>query len=104
MIKGPSYGQGSKEKLKSQWRGQQRKAALAALPLPVAELKAMFDMLNLELPKQGCDHTRRLTRSWLAGRGHDIDRVFDWLETQGGFCDCEVLFNVPEQVDEAAKA
>lgn len=94
----------SKKRLKALVRDHQRKAALAALPLPATELAAMFDMLNIELPLQGCDHTRRITKGWLAGRGHDVESVFDWLDTQGGYCDCEVLANVEEKVEEAKKA
>lgn len=91
------------KQLKTQWRDQQRKHALAALPLPVQDLKAMFDMLDAELPSKGCDHTRRLTQAWLASRGHDVERVFEWLDTQGGFCDCEILANVEDRVDDATK-
>jgi hypothetical protein len=91
------------KRMKAEWRDQQRKAALAGLPLPVSELKAMFDMLDVEIPRQGCDHTRRLTRVWLESGSHDIERVFAWLDTQGGFCDCEILANVEQQVDDAMK-
>jgi hypothetical protein len=93
-----------KKLLKTQWRDQERKAAMAAFPLPVAELKAMFDMLDAELPRKGCDHSRRLTQAWLTSRGFDVERVFAWLDTQGGFCDCEILANVEESVDDATKA
>jgi hypothetical protein len=92
------------KRIKAQWRDQERKAVLAALPLPVPELKAMFDMLDVEFPRQGCDHTRRLTRAWLERRGHDVEKVFAWLDTQGGSCDCEILANVEERVDDATKA
>jgi hypothetical protein len=94
----------AQKQLKAQWREQQRKAALAALPLPVPELKAMFDMLDSEFPRQGCDHTRRLTRAWLVDRGHDVERVFAWLDAQGGYCDCEILANVEEKAHDAIKA
>ena len=93
----------AQKRMKAQRRDQQRKAAPAALPMPVAELKALFDMLDVEFPRQGCDHTRRLTRAWLENRGHDVEKVFGWLDTQGGFCDCEILANVEEKVDEATK-
>jgi len=93
-----------KKRLKAQWRDQQRKAAFAALPLPVGELKAMFDMLNIELPRKGCDHSRRLSQAWLTSRGHNVARVFAWLDTQGGYCDCEILANVEERVDDTARA
>ncbi len=90
-----------KKQLKAQWRNQQRKAALAALPLPVAELKAMFDMLDVDLPQKGCDHTRRLTETWLHSRGHDVEPVFTWLDAHHGFCDCEILANIEERIDDA---
>src|SRR5947208_5719795 len=93
----------AQKRMKAQWRDRQRKAALAALPLPVPELKAMFDMLDAEFSRQGCDHTRRLTRAWLESRGHDVDRVFAWLDTQGGFCDGEILAHVGEKLDDATK-
>jgi hypothetical protein len=41
-----------KKQLKAQWRDQEREAALAALPLPITELKAMFDMLDVEFPQK----------------------------------------------------
>ena len=94
----------TKKRLKAQVRDHQRKAALAALPLPADELEAMFDMLDIELPLQGCDHSRRITKAWLSGRGHEVETVFAWLDTQGGFCDCTILGNVEQEVDEAKKA
>ena len=93
-----------KKQLKTQWRDQQRKMARAALPLPVAELKAMFDMLDVEFSQEGCDHSRRLTEAWLRSRGHDVQSMFAWLDTQGGYCDCEILANVEDRVDDATKA
>ncbi len=94
----------AQKRMKAQWRDQQRTDALAALPLPIPELKAMFNMLDVEFPRQSCDHTRRLTRAWLESRGHDVEKVFAWLDTLGGFCDCEILANVEEKVDDATKA
>jgi hypothetical protein len=92
-----------KNRLRNSNRQQQRKAAFDLLPLSVGELKAMFDMLDVELPRQGCDHTRRLTETWLDHRGHDVGRVFAWFDTVGGFCDCEVLANVEQHVAAASK-
>jgi hypothetical protein len=94
----------TKKRLKKQVRARERAAALAALPLPFAELEAMFDMLEAELESQSCDHTRRITQAWLVTRGHDPAAVFRWLDEHGGYCDCEVLANVPDEVEEARKA
>ena len=86
------------------WREQQRKAALAGLPLPVTELRAMFNMLEAELPRKGCDHTRRMTQAWLENRGYDVGPVFAWLDTEGGYCDCEILANVEDRLNETTTA
>ena len=64
----------------------------------------MFDTLNTALETQQCDHTRRLTQAWLKSRGHDVATVLAWLDSQGGYCDCEILANVEDHVDDAGKA
>jgi hypothetical protein len=61
----------------------------------------MFDMLDTELPRQGCDRSRRLTQQWLEGRGHDAESVFTWLDQLGSFCDCEIIANIEEHVEDA---
>jgi hypothetical protein len=92
-----------KKAMKRQWRQGQRAQARVGLPLPFDDLKAMFDMLDAELSRQGCDRTRRLTQLWLGSRGHDAESVLSWLDQHGGFCDCEVLANVEQYVDEAMR-
>ena len=42
-----------------QWKEQQRSVARAALPLPDHDLLALFDALDVALPVEGCDHSRR---------------------------------------------
>ena len=83
---------GRKEAL-DRWKADQRRAPRAKLPLTNDEMQAMFDMLDVELPRQGCDHSLRLTRAWLASQGLSTELVVAWLRDNGGFCDCEVLAN-----------
>ena len=71
-------------------------AALATMPLPLTDLRALFDFLDLALPQEACDHSVRLTGRFLTERGLDVQRVTAWLQQYGGFCDCEVLANVTE--------
>ena len=75
------------------WRDHERQEAQAHLPLEDTEMEALFSMLDRRLPETGCDHTRRLTDAWLQERGHSVDPVHEWLDDNGGFCDCEVLAN-----------
>jgi hypothetical protein len=78
------------------WREGKRDAARARLPLDHSETEALLDMLDTELPRSGCNHTRRLTDAWLQERGHSIEEVHRWLDDNSGFCDCTVLANAEQ--------
>jgi hypothetical protein len=56
---------------------------------------------NQRLPEAGCAHTRGLTDAWLTDHGHSIAEVHQWLDDNGGFCDCEVLANSEQAWREA---
>jgi hypothetical protein len=76
-----------KEKLQ-QWRAQQRAVARAQLPLPDAQMRVLFDMLNGALTARGCDHTLRLVREWAERGGIDFEVLAAWCHENGGHCDC----------------
>ncbi len=61
--------------------------------LPSAVLEALLDALDEHLKQARCDCTLAFTRAWLERAGHDVVRVCLWLESTGGFCDCEVAIN-----------
>lgn len=91
----------AKKKLLRQWREEQRRTVRESFPVPSEVLQELFGFLDEELPEQGCDHTRRITEAWLEEHGHDVPTVCAWLDSHGGYCDCEVLANVEEVVEEA---
>ena len=64
-------------------------------------MRALFDMLDAELPRQGCDHTLRLVLRWLQEEGLPIEQVETWLLENGGCCDCEALANAEQAWHEA---
>jgi len=43
---------------------------------------------------EGCDRTLRHTSLWAAQQQFDVEQVLRSVREFGGFCDCEVLFNV----------
>jgi hypothetical protein len=47
-----------------------------------------------------CDHTLRNANTFLMERGIDAEKVIPWLRDNGGYCDCEVIFNVDEKLGE----
>jgi hypothetical protein len=54
----------SRKSALDRWKADQRAAARAKLPLQNEQLEALFEMLNVELRRQGCDQTLRLTQAW----------------------------------------
>ena len=85
------------------WKAQQRAAARDRFPLPAAQLSALFDTLDAELPRRGCDHTLRLVREWCARAGAEARPVEAWLHDNGGHCDCEALANAEQAFQEACR-
>ena len=75
---------------------QKHQEALADMPMPLATLRALFDFLDEAFPREGCNHTLRLTERFLTERHIELSVAAPWLERYGGFCDCEVLANVSE--------
>ncbi len=53
-----------------------------------------------KLTVHGCDHTLRYTLAWIEAHHYDRELWLDYLQRNGGFCDCEVLMNVVYRIDE----
>ena len=72
-----------------------------SLPVPAPIMMAMFGFVESRLAESGCDNTLRYTQEFI--RSHNLleDALVAWLEDHGGYCDCEVLMNAEEVVEEA---
>jgi hypothetical protein len=44
---------------------------------------------------EGCDHTHRFAEEWAENENIDWADLLDILESNGSFCDCEVVLNLP---------
>jgi hypothetical protein len=88
-----------KEDLKKAWKEQERQKLIASIPIPQQDLRDLFDYLDRENPAP-CDHTLRETLEFLKKRGLDAERIVPWLREHGGYCDCEVIFNVDDKFGE----
>jgi hypothetical protein len=82
------------------FKAGQRKALIDSLPMPADLFHQLFEMLDERLIEDGCDHSLRWTEEFLSGSEVDTDAVLAWLAEHGGFCDCEVLANVEDEVRE----
>jgi hypothetical protein len=66
-------------------------------------MKKLFDMLDTELPRVGCNHTLRLVSQWCKSQAIPFAKVEGWLWDNGGYCDCEALANAEEAWQDAIR-
>ncbi|SRR6266566_3383754 len=58
------------------------------------QLKQLGNYVVTQMQRVGCDNTLFFTEKWLAEHHvKNAPAVVELLEENGGFCDCEVLFN-----------
>jgi hypothetical protein len=81
-------------------REDARRKVRDSLPAPAPVLKALFDYLDAQLGSSGCDDTLRLVREFIRGHALPENSIVSWLEENGGHCDCEVLANAEQVVEE----
>lgn len=68
-------------------------------PTPIDDkiLEGLFDYLDEKLSTEVCKNDLTLTIAFLKEQGvNNIDNAIAWLQSKGGYCDCEVLANVEE--------
>ena len=60
------------------------------------QLKDLYDFLDEECATIMCDNTLKLTLRWIEENNLSDrkDEIIEYLENHGGYCDCEVIFNV----------
>jgi tetratricopeptide (TPR) repeat protein len=50
----------------------------------------------IDAADEGCDNTLRYSKQWAAENGVDFIDLYQFLNANGGFCDCEVGLNVSD--------
>jgi hypothetical protein len=65
----------------------------ATLPASKADIKDLFAYLDTDQP---CDHTLQGALKFIRTRGLPEEMMVVWLQKNGGFCDCEFIFNVED--------
>lgn len=72
----------------------------SSLPMEEKRFVALFHFLEKVLQEHSCNHTLGYTTLFLTeNKVLDPEKVVAWLTSHGGYCDCEVLYNVEEQFD-----
>ncbi len=86
-----------------QVRGSNRAQVRNSLPVAADLMAGLFDYVDDELQHADCDHSLKHTLEYIRDKKLPKQLVIEWLESAGGFCDCEVIANAEEQFQEALR-
>lgn len=86
-----------KKKLKAKFKADEEKKMLESIPMKIGDLKDMLTYLN-RVDAPPCNHKLTDTEAWLSTKGIQPSLVIPWLNENGGYCDCEVIYNVYDAV------
>jgi len=67
-----------------------------AFTLDPQRVSDLVEYVDRNVRISGCDHSHRFSAAWAAERSVNWDDLQDALETNGAFCDCEVVLNLEE--------
>jgi hypothetical protein len=85
-----------RQAIRSQLKQKEREQFMQSLPADQRLFKQLFDYLDKKL-HVGCNHTDKLTRAFLNNNNCcNVSSIIEWLNENGGFCDCEVLLNAEQ--------
>lgn len=86
-----------KKELKDEWKKKQQEIFEKSLPMSREQFQKLFDYLDYIAQEKECDNTLRFTKRFLIENvGENGDAVIKWLNNNGAYCDCEILFNIEE--------
>ena len=71
-------------------------------PVPLSSLRDLFWHLDrTSMTGYECDHSFALTSTFLQKNNLPVEGMLAWLGENGAGCDCEIIFNVCPQWEEA---
>lgn len=90
-----------RKQIKRELRDKARLEFEQSLPISRDDFQNLFDFLDEKLSDEECDDKLTLTFEFLEKKEiKNIEEVESWLRDNGGYCDCEVLYNIEEKFDE----
>jgi len=54
----------------------------------------LYEYIEKSIKKSGCDNTLRFSKRFLTEKNIPPETILKWLKSEGGHCDCEVIYNV----------
>jgi len=86
-----------RRKIKLELREKEQKNFIDNLPISKEIILEMFNFLHDNDAIEKCKHNFDIAKSFLLEKNIDLEKTYNWLEEYGGYCDCEILYNVEEK-------
>ena len=93
-----------RSKIKRELKQKEEQKILDALPISIDGLQKCFDFLDKKLSEKGCDNTFKFTFGFIEQNNLPKNDLIQWFSDNGGFCDCEILMNVEDKINDKLKA
>ena len=90
----------SRNAMKKVLKNQEKAEFLNSLPISISVLQELFRYIELKLAKNNCDNSLKFTLEFTKDNYLPEIKLIEWLEYNGGYCDCEVLANIEEQIND----
>lgn len=89
-----------RKQIQRELSAKEKEIFLNSLPFDEQLFNSLFDDLDNQLGEQGCNHNYELTKRFLRQNNLQLSpTTTEWLQSNGGFCDCEILANIEEKFD-----
>lgn len=85
--------------IKRSIRAEEQNAILTTLPISMDTLNELFDFIDEKLGMAGCDDTLRFASDFIELNSLPNEALTDGLRANGGYCDCEIIANVQEEIN-----
>ena len=90
-----------RKQIKKELREKAKLEFEKSLPISREKFTQLFNFLDEKLGDYDCDDSLKFTHDFLKENKFDnLEEIENWLNENGGYCDCEVLNNVEEMFDE----
>lgn len=87
-----------KKRLLNNWKNTEKEKFESTLPISREKFKELFDYLDAQLDGNGCNHDWGFTLGFLNNHQIPLEPIVEFLQKNGGYCDCEVLMNVEDKL------
>ncbi len=89
-----------RNEIKRSIKTSQQEAIVSSCPIPIESLRGLFDFLDSRLTDAECDERFTIAFEYLGRYGFEHEAFVDWSIANGGGCDCEILSNIEEAIND----